>query len=141
MNVHHITFRTSVAATESDDRVKTALSLFLFDNVIKATQTEGHFGNPITILEGKEKGKDCARFMELIKSSLCEDELETLKKEHSERIDDDCCFHIRFDKQAAYEGKVKIATTSDAIIAKIKLKAFPARREKAIIAAENLFNS
>jgi len=139
MNVHHITFRTNVAATESDDRVKTALSLFLFDNEACPTQTEGHFGNPITILEGKDKGKDCARFMDLVKSNLCEDELETLKNERCERIDDDCCFHIRFDKQAAYEGKVKIATTSDAIVAKIKLKAFPANREKAIVAAETLF--
>jgi RNA-binding protein len=139
MNVHHITFRTSVAATESDDRVKTALSLFLFDNETKATLTEGHFGNPIIVLEGKDRGKDCARFMELVKSSLCEDELETLKNERCERIDDDCCFHIRFDKQAAYGGKVRIAMTSDAIIAKIKLKAYPAKREKAIIAAETLF--
>ena len=119
--------------------MKTALSLFLFDNEIRATQTEGHFGNPIIILEGKDRGKDCARFMELMKSSLCEDELETLKNERCERIDDDCCFHIRFDKQAAFEGKVKIATTSDAIVAKIKLKAFPAKREKAIVAAETLF--
>lgn len=141
MNVHHITFRTNVAATESDDRVKNALSLFLFDNDIKATQTEGHFGNPITILEGKDRGKDCVRFMELIKSNLNENELETLKEERCERVDDDCCFHIRFDKQAAFEGKVKIASSQDAIVAKIKLKAFPANREKAIIAAETLFNS
>jgi len=139
MNVHHITFRTSVAATESDDRVKTALSLFLFDNKTNATLTEGHFGNPIIVLEGKDRGKDCGRFMELLKSSLGEDELETLKKERCERIDEECCYHIRFDKQAAFEGKVKIASTSDAIIAKIKLKAFPAKREKAIIAAETLF--
>jgi RNA binding exosome subunit len=139
MNVHHITFRAIVAATESDDRVKTALSLFLFDNKTKATQTEGHFGNPITILEGKDRGKDCARFMELVKSSLSENELEKLKEERCDRIDDECSFHIRFDKQAAFEGKVKIATTSDAIVAKIKLKAFPANRENAIIAAETLF--
>ena len=139
MNVHHITFRTSIAATESDDRVKTALSLFLFDNETHSTQTEGHFGNPIIILEGKDRGKDCARFMELVKSNLSENELEILKEERCERIDDDCCFHIRFDKQAAFEGKVKIATTPDAIVAKIKLKAFPAKREKAIIAAEALF--
>jgi len=139
MNVHHITFRASVAATESDDRVKTALSLFLFDNETKATQTEGHFGNPIIILEGKDRGKDCARFMELVKSSLSENELETLKNERCERIDDDCCFHIRFDKQAAFEGKVRMATNPDAIIAKIKLKAFPAKRENAIVSAETLF--
>jgi len=77
--------------------------------------------------------------MELVKSNLSEHELEMLKEERCERIDDECCFHIRFDKQAAFEGKVKIAITSDAIVAKIKLKAFPAKREKAIVAAETLF--
>jgi RNA binding exosome subunit len=140
MNVHHITFRTSVEATESDDRVKSALSLFLFDNEIRMTYTEGHFGNPITILEGRDRGKDCSRFMELVKSELSENELEKIREQRCERIDDECCFHIRFDKQAAYGGKVRVATTSDAIIAKIKLKAFPAKREKAIVAAETLFN-
>ncbi|MCX9084588.1 MAG: exosome subunit [Candidatus Methanoperedens sp.] len=139
MNVHHITFRAIVAATESDDRVKTALSLFLFNNETKATLTEGHFGNPIIILEGRNRGKDIARFMEVVKSNLNITELEALKKERCERIDDECCFHIRFDKQAAFGGKVRIATTSDAIIAKIKLKVYPARRENAIIAAESLF--
>ena len=138
-DIHNIVFRAIARATESEDRVKTALSLFLFDNGTKATLTEGHFGNPITILEGKDRGKDCARFMELVKSNLSEHELETLKEERCERIDDECCFHIRFDKQAAFEGKVKIATTSDAIVAKIKLKAFPAKREKAIVVAETLF--
>jgi RNA binding exosome subunit len=139
MNVHYITFRASVQATESDDRVKSALSLFLFDNKINETQTEGHFGNPITLLQGQIKGKDCTRFIDILKSSLPEYEIEKLRNERCERIDDDCCFHIRFDKQAAFKGKVQLATTTDTIIAKIKLKAYPAHREKAIEAAEELF--
>lgn len=39
MNVHNITFRTSVATTESEDRVKTTLSLFLFDNETSIVQS------------------------------------------------------------------------------------------------------
>ena len=61
-----------------------------------------------------------------------------LKKELDTRIDDDCCLHIRFDKQAAYNGIVQLATTTDTIAAEIKLKAFPARRENAIAAAEEI---
>jgi RNA binding exosome subunit len=139
MNVHYITFRASVQATESDDRVKTALSLFLFDNKTIESQTEGHFGNPITLLQGQIKGKDCTRFIDMIKSGLSEHELEKLRNERCERIDDDCCLHIRFDKQAAFNGKVQLATTTDIISARIKLKAYPAHREKAIEAAEGLF--
>lgn len=139
MNVHNITFRASVQATESDDRVKTALSLFLFDNKIHETQTEGHFGNPITLLNGQIKGKYCRQLIEMMRSSLPEHELERLRNERCERIDDECCLHIRFDKQAAFHGIIKLATTSDTITAKIKLKAYPAKRENAVEAAETIF--
>lgn len=139
MSIHYITFRASVHATESDNRVKIALSLFLFDNKINETQTEGHFGNPITLLHGQIKGKDCTRFIDILKSSLPEYELEKLRNERCERIDDECCFHIRFDKQAAFEGQVRLATTADTITAKIKLKAYPATYENALAAAEALF--
>jgi len=139
MSIHYITFRASVHATESDDRVKTALSLFLFDNKINESQTEGHFGNPITLLHGQIKGKDCTRFIDNLKSCLPEFELKKLSNERCERIDDECCLHIRFDKQAAFEGQVRLATTADTITAKIKLRAYPANYEKALVAAEALF--
>ena len=139
MNVHYITFRASVHATESDDRVKSALSLFLFDNKINETKTEGHFGNPITLLQGQIKGKDCTSSIDLIKSGLSESELERLRNERCERIDDACCLHIRFDKQAAFEGKVRLAKSADAITAKINLIAYPAHYEKALEAATRLF--
>jgi len=139
MNVHYITFRASVHTTESDDRVKTALSLFLFDNEINETKTEGHFGNPITLLHGQIKGKDCTSSIDMIRSNLLEHELERLRNELCERIDDECFLHIRFDKQAAFEGKVRLAKNTDTITAKIKLKAYPANYEKALDAANRLF--
>lgn len=138
MNIHNVSLRAFIQATESEDRVKTALSLFLFDNKIKTVKTEGHYGNPVTILQAHVKGRDCKRFIELLKSKLPEYELDRLKNELDERIDDDCCLHIRFDKQAAYKGIVQLAATTDTIAAEIKLKAFPARRENAIAAAEEI---
>ncbi len=138
MNVHNVSLRAFIQATEDEDSVKTALSLFLFDGEIEAINTEGHFGNPITILHAHVKGRNCRRFIELLKSKLPEHELDRLKNELDERIDDDCCLHIRFDKQAAYNGIVQLAATTDTIAAEIKLKAFPARRENAIAAAEEI---
>lgn len=139
MNVHYITFQASVHATESDDRVKTALSLFVFNNKIDETHTEGHFGNPITLLQGQIKGKDVTCFINILKSCLPEQELEKLRSQCGERIDDECCLHIRFDKQAAFRGKMKLAVTADMITAKIKLKAYPANYENALRAARMLF--
>ncbi|HMB45790.1 MAG TPA: RNA-binding domain-containing protein, partial [Candidatus Methanoperedens sp.] len=68
-----------------------------------------------------------------------EHELERLRNEHCERIDNECCLHIRFDKQAAFKGKVNLAKTTDTITAKIKLKVYPANYEKALEAANRLF--
>ncbi len=139
MNIHNISLRTISAATESEDRVKAALLLFLFDDGIKTIRTEGHYGNPITILQAQIKGRNCARFIGLLKSRLAEHDLKRLKNESCERIDEDCVLHIRFDKQAAYKGIMQLATTADTIAAEIKIKAYPAKREKAIAVAEELF--
>lgn len=139
MNVHYITLQASVNATESDHRVRTALSLFLFDNKIDEIHTTGHFGNPIILLQGQIKGRDGARFIDIIKSGLPEYELEKLKNQSYDRIDDECCLHIRFEKQAAFEGKVRLAATADTITAKIKLKAYPSNYEKTLEAAMELF--
>ncbi|MCZ7355955.1 MAG: exosome subunit [Candidatus Methanoperedens sp.] len=139
MDINNITLRAIVQATESEDRVCTALSLFLFDSEIERIRTEGHFGNPITILQARITGKKCSQFIELLKSKLPESDLEKLKNERCERIDEDCCFHIRFHKQAAYNGKVQLATTTDTIAAEIKIKVYPAKREKALAVSETIF--
>ncbi len=138
-SIHHITLRAIAQATEDIYRVKAALSLFIFDGQIEAVTTEGHYGNPITLLQAQIKGKDCDRFIELLKSRLSGAELKRLKSELDERIDDECYLHIRFDKQAAYNGMVQLAATTDTIAAGIKLKVYPARRERATETAEEIF--
>ncbi|MCZ7372653.1 MAG: exosome subunit [Candidatus Methanoperedens sp.] len=140
MDIHNITLRAISQATESEDRVRTALSLFLSGEQIEIINTEGHFGNPISILQARIKGKDCSRFIELFGSKLSESELNRLKNEASDRVDDDCTLHIRFDKQAAYKGTMQLASTKDAISVEIKLKAYPARQENAIATAEKIFS-
>ncbi len=139
MDIHNITIRAIARSTESEDRVKAALSIFLSGEEIETVIAEGYFGNPILILQAHIKGKNCNKFIELLNSRLSENELKRLKNELCERIDDNCVLHIRFDKQAAYKGAIKPATTSDTITAQLKLKAFPARRERAIAVAEKIF--
>lgn len=141
MDIHNITLRAISQATESEDRVRTALSLFISGEQIETINIEGHFGNPISILQARIKGKDCSRLIELIGSKLSESELIRLKHEVGGRVDDDCILHIRFDKQAAYKGTMQLASTKDAISVGIKLKAYPARQENAIATAEKIFSN
>ena len=137
--IHSISLRTICAATESEEKVKSALSQFTLDNEIETINTEGHFGNKITILSSTIRGRDCSRFIELLRSRLSGSDLERLKAETCERIDDDCNYHLRLDKQAAYMGIVKLAATSDIIDARLKIKAYPAARDKAIAIADTIF--
>ena len=137
-SIHNISFRTICAATESEEKVKKALSLFIFENKIDIINTDGHFGNPISILTATIRGNDCSRFIEILRS-LPEQDIKRLKIEIYDRVDDDCVLHIRFDKQAAYDGNAQLATTGDTITTEIKLRTYPARREKAIAVAEEIF--
>lgn len=139
MEIHHITIRAIAQATESEDRVKTALSFFLPDNEIEIIKSEGHFGNPITIIQSSIKGRKCREFIDFLKTSIPVNEMELMKTQMIERVDEQCVLNIRFDKQAAYEGNVRLAKTSDTIAARIKVKAYPAKREIAIKVAETLF--
>ncbi len=139
--IHNISFRAICAATESEEKVKKALSLFIFENDIDIINTDGHFGNPISIFTAIIRGNDCIRFIEMLRSKLPEQDMQLLKNEISDRMDDDCVLHIRFDKQAAYGGNVHLGATGDSISTGIKLRAYPARREKAIAAAENIFRT
>ncbi|MCE8423070.1 MAG: hypothetical protein J5U17_02270 [Candidatus Methanoperedens sp.] len=141
MDIHNINFRTIVSATESEDRVRSALSNFLFDNEIDVVNTEGHFGNRISILQARLKGRKCIQFIELLNSNLPSNDLDRLKNELEERMDDECNLHIRLDKQAAFQGMVKLAASSDTIDAQIKIKAYPARYENAIAVAEKIFEN
>jgi RNA binding exosome subunit len=138
-SIHNIIFHVICAATEGEEKVKKALSFFILDNKIDIINTEGHFGNPISILTSTIRGDDCNMFSSILRSKLTEQDMIRLKNEIYDRVDDDCVLHIRFDKQAAYGGNAQIATTGDTISAKIKLRTYPARREKAIAVVENIF--
>jgi len=139
--IHNISFRVICAATESEEKVKKALSLFIFENKIDIINTDGHFGNLISIFSATIRGNDCSRFIEILRSKLPEHDLQNLKNEIYDRVDDDCVLHIRFDKQAAYSGNVQLATNGDTITTEIKLRTYPARREKAVALAENIFRT
>jgi RNA-binding protein len=139
--IHYITLREDVS------RVKTALDFFLSGagvredvKLIEGIQAEGHHGNPITILSVQLKRKaDCLGFAHFVRERSSEADVERLREEMPERLDDDQVFHLRFDKQAAYLQRVKLTDSSDAVIAKVKIETYPKNREKAGAIVEELF--
>ena len=140
-----------VHSTEEKSKVIDALGLFLINScgekashsladVVNAIEAEGHYGNPITILSAQlTRKRDTMAFAEFVHSNMTSEDIETLRNEMPDRLDDDQAFHLRFDKQEAYMGRVKHISSSDAITAKGKIETYPKDREAAGKIVEELF--
>ncbi|HII01093.1 TPA: RNA-binding protein [Methanosarcinaceae archaeon] len=145
--IHHIMLRVLAHATEDASRVREALDFFLSgagvrdgSKLIEELSAEGHHGNPITIISVQlNKKADCLGFARFVRENLPEADVERLKEEMPERLDDSQLFHLRFDKQAAYLQQVRLTDSSDAVTAKVKIATYPKSREKAGIIVEELF--
>jgi RNA-binding protein len=149
--IHHISFRVIAHSTEERSRVMDALGLFLKSSLrekvpdslatrVDAIDAEGHYGNPITIYSIQLTRKhDTMAFADFVHKNMTSDDIKTLRDEMPERLDDDQVFHLRFDKQEAYLGNVKLVSSSDAITAKVKIETYPKNREMAGKIVEELF--
>lgn len=119
-------------STENMDILKeTMISLTGGDN-LEEEITEGHHGNPIVILSSDiTKDRDAKQLF----SRLGEDMLTRILDELDERVDDDCTFYLRLDKQKAVLGEYMAGRRGDVISITAKIVSHPAKKD---IAVENL---
>lgn len=116
-----------INATESAEKVTYALmNLFpegLKEKIkIKKTNLEGHYGNPITILDAVIDDKKLIDlFMRHLSGLLGEMKKKELTREFGNHLDNKSNFFIRLDKQLAYMKKFCFQQ-QDPIKIKIKLK-------------------
>ena len=98
----------------------------------KISRAKGYFGNPITTYEVKlTKSRDIRSFWDGLKSKAPA-LITQLLEEIPERADEDCCLHMRFDKQKAFQDQLEFTVHGDCIVVKVKIRAYPARKELAI---------
>lgn len=127
---HRLDFRVHVHATEEVDRVRQALAFVSGVEDPSAKQTKGHHGNPITVLTATlSRSRDIRSFWARVKA---EGQLAPIVSELERRIDGDGKLFLRFDKQEAYEGRLKLVRHDDVVSVKGKVAAYPARRERAL---------
>jgi len=136
--IHRVSFRTFVATTEDEEKVKKALSLFVPLDSISVTPAVGHYGNPIKILDAILMKKGGLAFFRFLREQLPQDNLARLRRELPERLDEACKLHIRLDKQAAYEGKINLNDSSDAIVVMAMIESYPAKYDEALQIAGEL---
>jgi hypothetical protein len=108
------------------------------DAEIQIARTEGHHGNPITIVESSvESIEEIARFFE----KLAADDLRFVLDTLTSRVDEGCNLFLKIDKQAAYEERIRLGHNDDVISIRIKVIAFPAKCDIAQDATRTFLDS
>lgn len=124
---HYIDLRAFCYATEDDARVERALRTFLpeeFD--LDRIENEGFHGDRIVVLSARAENADDVRH---VLDRLAEIDLEGVRDELDERVDENCSLFLRLDKQAAYGGSVERGA---GIELRAKVEAYPAKKEAAV---------
>jgi RNA binding exosome subunit len=129
-------FRVHCHATEDCEKVKRALASVagISPEKFKRSLAKGYHGNEIIVFELiLRKGKDLKAFEKRITVIGI---LESAASDLEERLDDDCFFHMRFDKQAAYAGELALAQGEDTVSTRCKIMAHPAKKYIAMAEVE-----
>lgn len=134
---HYLDFRTFCYETEDEPLVTSALKTFLPEETdLDRTITEGHHGDRIIVLSARIEGADDQRHV--LDVMLNTSDVGAIRSTLPERVDEDCSFFIRFDKQAAVHGEAVLGT---GIQVRGKVEAYPAKRTSAIDNLREYFSS
>lgn len=129
---HYIDLRAFCFATEVESRVETALRVFLPDEFeLEREGTTGYHGDEIIVLSTRVENNDDMR--EVFGHVLGLDDLASVRAEVDERVDENCSFYLQFDKQAAFDGRVR---RGRGIMLRAKVEVYPAKQPAAIDAVK-----
>ncbi|RBI63855.1 hypothetical protein DMJ13_04885 [halophilic archaeon] len=125
---HYVDLRAFCYATEDEKRVEDALRTYLPEDFeIERAESEGHHGDRILVLSARVENADEMRDV-LDKLGELPD-LDEVREQLDERVDENCSFFVSLDKQDAYRGTVSLG---EGITLRAKVEAYPAKKEKAV---------
>ena len=137
--IHNISYRVFVYGTENEEKVKEAVQTLFPNSHPQTDTTEGYFKNPVLILHDKiTKNREIKEFVNVLKQIDAASK-KRLRSELENKMDERGNLFLRFDKQRAYLGDLKIIEHGDAIHVKINVAAYPAKKENAIKVARDIF--
>ncbi len=126
---HWIRVQTFCYATERKELLEEVMEDLLGDAEYSEELTESEHGNTMTILEARlTKQKQFRQLFEKLGGDI----RGWLVDDMENRVDEDCVFYMRLDKQKAVEGVYEIAHHGDVISITGKVQSHPARKEIAV---------
>ncbi len=136
--IHNISYRAFVNGTENEEKVRKAVKTLFPNSLPQKEYIEGYYKNQVLILEDKiEKKRDIKDFIQTIKNQGST-KIKILN-ELDKKMDDKGNLFLRFDKQKAYLDELKITEHGDSIHLKIKIAAYPAKKEQALKIAREMW--
>ena len=128
--IHNIKFRAFVYENESIDEITQSILNILPEAEIEAEEAEGLLEDKIVILSGVVSKKRYTKtFFKTLMDSV---DLEKLNDDLELKIDEKGNWFLRFDKADALDEKWTILDKGDAIHLKVKIAAFPAKKQIAV---------
>ena len=126
---HWVKVRSFCYATENEDTLRLVMAGIAGTDEIDAEISEGHHGNSMIILSADLKNdRECRELFR----RLGDDVIRGITEHLDERIDDDCTFYLRLDKQAAVQERYEVAHHGDVVSITCKIVSHPARKEIAV---------
>jgi RNA binding exosome subunit len=142
--VNKIETRAYARATEISERVTAAIQSVFPEYLrqkllISQSKAEGQAGDAIIIITATLEGQeDCEPVLRYIFEQMDSHSRRSMERSLDIRLDDNCIFFLRIDKQAAFLGNMKIADELDVISARFRFKQYPrCKREEVILLIES----
>ncbi|HDZ36020.1 MAG TPA: RNA-binding protein [Thermococcus sp.] len=139
IKAHHVRLTTFIQATEDEDKVLEAIGTFIpeeiddEDVIFDIDETTGFFGNPIKVVNVEiKRSREVRQFIDYFKELLSEDDRRYIIENLDEKVDEEGTLYVRFNKQKAYLGEPEIDEGPDVVQVRIKVKAFPMKKEAVV---------
>jgi hypothetical protein len=125
---HYVDLRAFSYETEDEARVESALRTFLPEEFeVERAESRGHHGDRIVVRSARVERADGVR--QVLAQVAAAPDYDRIFEELDDRITDNCELFLRFDKQAAFRGEVRLG---EGITFRAKVEAYPAKREAAL---------
>jgi RNA binding exosome subunit len=133
---HYFDLRAFCYDTEDEERVADAIRHFLPEDVeIQRSASEGHLGDRIVVLSARvERADEMRHVLDQLRDGA---DIDQIREQLDDRVDDNCSLFVHLDKQAAYQGDAQLG---DGLSLRAKVEAYPAKREAAVKNARDALN-
>lgn len=131
--IHNIRYRVFIYENEDKDEILEALLNILPTAEPEVEEAEGLLEEKMLILTGTiSKKRETKEFLNTLIDSIGKDQLIKLYEDLDRKMDEKGNLFLRFSKEKALDEEWEILDGGDSIHLKVKIAAYPAKKEVAI---------